>query len=542
MKKFLKIFLFIALIVILGIEVYFYFFARNGNQNEIKDSSSNVTKKEKATNYEVDLYSGYNKDNLTYTDNKESEHISYKTISGLKNKKIEDEINKKIKDKVDKLKKDLPSNYLISTNINSNFENTLSIGFCRQEKIYENCSIGEQKAALNFDLTTGKELKLEDIVNSKDNFKQNVLDKSYEDFSKYVGIVCEGGPCEHSNPDYSVVEDEVFQIASKYNKGEYYFTYNPEYIYITFNNVKIKDVEYCYENKEGCYEIKIDGTSETIPVRDNYLNTYTAKIRLVDFYDNLAIYDKFKTDNSIYEKESTKIKRKFTLSDQSIYSDSEMIETDNYLVDYDLITYETKRVDKAKNSLLKEMVSSNKDKFTIYNVFGEDRYLIANNKYNYVYYDVLKYELDKNKYKDSKKQIYLDKYNKIDTTEEPIYAYEKPSYEYKTYSYLKDNFVKKQFYYYLFDKDGNEIDSSDILNKDYLSIVIPNEWYSLGSDKTIDDMVKNSLLMHDEKYSYPNNLVIYDLGNRIKLKYKNKEISLCDDYETYGDIENMLFK
>lgn len=533
MKKFLKIFLIVLLIIILGVEIYFYFVREDEKITEIKNISSNI---EKETNYKVDLYTGYNKDNLTYIDNNEEDQISYKTISGLKDKKIEESINQKIKNQIAILSKDLPSDYLISTNINSNFENTLSISFCKVDKIYENCIPESQQSTLNFDLTTGKELKINDIVNSKSNFKQTILDKSYEDFSKYLGLICAGGPCKHPNPDYSVVEDEVFQIANKYNNDKFYFSYDPEYLYITFNDVKIKDIdsESCWGNKEGCYELNVNG--DTIYVKDNYLNTYTTKIRLIDLYNNIAIYDKFKTDDSIYENDSTKIKRKFTLADHTDISDSEMIETDNYLVDYDLLIMynNTIKSDEAKNSLLKEMVSSNKDKFTIYDVFGSDG-SIANFKYSYVYYDVFKYELDKNKYEENKKQIYLDKYDKIDT-EEGI------QYIIKSYPYLKDNLVRKLFYYYIYDNNGNRIDTSNILNKDYLSSVIPNEWYSLGSDKNINDMVKNALLIHDEKYSYPNNLVIYDSYPKINLKYKNKEILLCDGFETYNDVANELFK
>ena len=557
MKKTIKIFLVIVLVVILGLEIYLYFFKSSDKQ--VNDNITNDINQKKGvkidTKHLADLYTGYNSDNLTYDGVKESDQVYYTTISGLKNKTIENKVNKKIKEKIDKLKVNLDANHSVSNKIVSNFENTLSIGFCINEKdsngkFYECDEWSSYSDSLNLDLTSGKELKITDVVNTKPVLKKQLLSKAYEDFSKKVGIVCEGGPCEIENPDYSMVEDEQFSIASKFNKEDYYFVFNPKQLQVVFNNTKIKNVQTCWDKTDGCYKAKVGG-ADTF-VKDNYETTYTAKIDLLDLLDNLIIYDKFKTNDTIYEKDSTKIDRKFIFekTEDDAY-ESGFIENDKYLVDYSLIDiFDKKFPSKVKESLLKEMITNN-DKFTVYDVFGSVQsigsydYFVnqGGTTYDYVYYNVYQYDLDKNVFEENKKQIYIDKYSKIDTSEGPSYIYDVKTNSYNTYSYLSNYLTKKKFYYYIYDSNGNRIDTSNILNKDYLSTVIPNEWYSLGKYNNINDMVKNALIINNEEKSYPNNLVIFVSGfDTIKLKYKGNEITLSKNYSEYGNIAKQLYK
>lgn len=556
MKKFLKWLLIILLISLLSFEVYIYFFKDDNGEYKVEEEKIE-------TKYLADIYTSYMNDNLDYNEVKESEQVYYKEISGLKNKEVEKKINQKIKEKIDSLKYLLDDEHSISNTVVSNFENTLSMAFCLNEKneyksetypdeYFECYPYQNYIGTLNLDLTTGNVITISDIFNSKNAFKEKLVDTAYEDFMTRIGFVCGGGPCENPNPDYGVVEDELLQIMNKFNKGDYQFSYNPKELIITFSDVDIYNPSACYDNEDDCYKVKITygDWSEEIDVRDYHNDTYTAYIELFDLLDNLTIYDKFKTNESIYEKASTEINRKFVLYENLQYEDHAMIENEKELIDYDLINaFNSNYLDKVRNMLLEEMISSS-DKFSIYNVYG-DTWSIGNydysynsngKSYNYVYFDVLKYELDKNIYLNNRKQIYLDKYHKIINVEGIGYNLNDDN-SYKTYPYLKDYLTRQYFFYYVFDEDGKYYDSEDILSKEYLKTVIPEEWYTLGEYKNIDDMVKKSLIMNNEIHSYPNVLVIYDLGyNQIKLKYKGSEITLCNDYSTYRYLKTKLYR
>ena len=556
MKKILKIMLPILFLIILVLEIYVYFFKSKQNISNEISKKTNVQEEKIDTEHLANLYTGYNKDNLIYDVITENEQVYYTTISGLKNKNIEKNINQKIKEKIDKLKDKIDSNHSLSNDIVSNFENTLSIGFCINEKNengkFNECSLtNDYIDSLNFDLTTGNELKITDIVNTKQSLKDQLLKQSYEDFSKYVGIVCGGGPCTLDNPDYSMVEEEQLQVASKFNKEKYYFVFDPKEIKLIFNDLNIKRIYTCWENENGSYDASVAGTP--MKVKDNYQKEYTSKLELINLIDNLLIYDKFKTNDNIYEKDSTKINMKFSLelSENDGY-DSDMIQSDSYLVDYSLLdTFGMNFITTAKASLLKEMIT-NDNKFNIYNVFGKI-HTIGNynyltkigSSYNYVNYDVYQYSLDKNIFEENKKKIYVDKYNKISLEDGPYYNYDSNNKDYVTYTYLKDYLSKNKFFYYIYDINGKRVDTSNILNKEYLNKVIPDEWYSLGKYKTIDEMVKNALIIDNEKHNYPNNLVINDgyyNNNGIKLKYKGKEIVLANTYNECQKVVNDLYK
>ena len=541
MNKNLKIFLTILLILILGIEIYFYFTkTKDKKEDSITDDNIDVNKTKEIVNnnYKVDIFTGYSVGSLTYKEIKESKQVYYKTISGLKNKTIENKVNDKIKEKIDKLKESLDKDHSLSNVIVSNFENTISIGFCLNEKYYNGnffeCDSWYSIDALNIDLNTGDELTLLDIVNNKEIIKSKILQEANTDFSRMVGFAS----CAIKNPDFSMVEEQQLQIARKFNNDDYTFVFDPESIRIIFNDVRIKEILECDDNEKGCYKVKVgyddeDDYTWTENVKDYYNKTYNTSLYYLDFVDNVVIYDKFKIEDNIYEKGSTKVDKKFTLDGKYAREEGNniFIEKDNYLVDYSLsLEYlNVEDIDvKIRNSLLKEMIKNN-NKFTIYNVFGNsdtignyDYKTKTGNDYDYVYFTVYEYQLDKNTYNQNKRQIYIDKYDKLQWTDDG-------GVDYRTDG-----------------KNGNELNAKDILNKEYLEEIIPSEWYTLGGYNNIDDMVKNSLIIRNTKKDFSNYLVIYDDWYEIKLKYKGKEVVLMNqenyDYDEYKSIQKKLYK
>lgn len=566
MNKNLKIFLTILLILILGIEIYLYFTKTEdsiiSDNNDVKETKEIVN-----NDYKVDVFTGYSVGSLTYKEIKESKQVYYKTISGLKDKIIENKVNDKIKEKIDKLKESLDKDHSLSNVIVSNFENTISIGFCLNERFdgdFYECDSWDSIDALNIDLNTGNELTLLDIVNNKEIIKSKILQEANIDFSRMVAFACSDGDCAIKNPDFSMVEEEQLQIARKFNNDDYTFVFDPESISIIFNDVRIKEILECDDNEKGCYKVKAgyggeDSYTWTESVKDYYNKTYNTSLYYLDFVDNVVIYDKFRKEDNIYEKGSTKVDKKFTLNggyDVGEIANNIFIEEDNYLVDYSLsLEYlNVEDIDvKIRNSLLKEMIKNN-NKFTIYNVFGNsntirnyDYKTKTGNDYDYVYFTVYEYQLDKNTYNQNKRQIYIDKYDKLQWGYGGTIDYRTDENdEYYTYPYLKKYLTNKKFYYYIYDKNGNELNAKDILNKDYLEEVIPSEWYTLGGYNNIDDMVKNSLIIRNTKKDFSNYLVIYEDWHEIKLKYKGKEIVLINqesyDYDEYENIQKKLYK
>lgn len=551
MKKILKIFIFLLLMGILSFEVYLYFFKEERGNKTIQDDIVE-------TKYLVDIYTPYNNDNLTYNDIVESDRVYYKTISGLKNKDIETIVNNKIKDKINILKNDLDSDKSLSNVIVSNFENTISIGFCYNEKNeysdtdYYDCYPYEAIDSLNIDLTTGNEIKITDVLNSKKALKEKIVEKSYEDFVKNIGFVYGGVPSKNDEPDYSSIEDQMLQIINKYNKDDYIFIYDPISITLMFKDVDIINTEVCFDEIEGCRKTTVgdEDYKEDIYIKDIHEKQYVLYLELFDLLDNITIYNKFKTVDSIYEKESDIISLKFRTKEDLINNNAFMSENEKELIDYDLLnTYEAKYNNTAKDMLLDEMEYPN-SQFTIYNVYG-DIYEIGyydyrdyenSKRYNYVNYDVLKYGLDRNIYLQNKKQIYLDKYSKISDVE-GIYYRQNSDNSYQSYPYLNDYLEKQLYYYYIFDDNGKYYDTKDIMDEEYLKSVIPDEWYTIGDYKNYDSMIEDAYIMINEIHTYPNRLVIYDLSSdQIRLKYKGNVITLCNDYDDCKYLKKILYK
>lgn len=548
-KKFLKGLLILILIAILGIESYFYFF----KDEEIIESINSPTKEEKVdTKNLVDIYTGYNLDNVTQKTVKDKKAI-YEIISGLKDEEVETKVNNKIKEKVENLKTKVKKDEYIYGNVISNFENTISILFATSSSndrepdslnIYDKSIIRDGHSfdfadTLNISLTTGDEITIKDVVNKTSALTSAVSKYGYDDLHKIKGIVCVGGPCTNPEPDYSTVEDELFTLINKVKKEDFKFMYTPEYIKLHFENVSILKPKGCKEGTKGCKKYEYLSLDQ-----NNHATSYILDIPMKSLIDNLLIYNKFKTDESIYKKPSTKIDLKFKDTDSENYQ-SKMIENNTSLIDYNISSYisDNKKLhDIVREKAIKEVTKVKTNKFNIYNMLGNTDFVGG---YYYIYYDVRNYSLDKDVYNKYRKQIYLDKFNYKSYEGRLSYkTYKDNGKDELGYEYLKKYLTNKYFYYYILDEKGNEVLEKDILNKEYLEEQIPEEWLSLGSYTTYDDLINNALIIMRPGYNYPNNLVIRTgIDGTVKLKYKNQEINLTESNELSSyDIEQKLYK
>ena len=517
MRKLLKILLVIFLIAVLGLEVYFAFF--NNEKKKEEKNTNEIEEKEKDTEHLVDIYTGYNNDNLTITKDQLGNNIECIIISGLKDKKVEEIVNNKIKEKVNALKDKIPSDESLNCFVYSNFENTLSITIETTFNGYY--TIG----ALNFDLTTGNEIKIEDVVNDTDALRIELLASTYEDLSRKAGSIYMYP--DLLNQDFSAVEDEQLQLAMKFNKGEYSFSYSPLTLRIFFDDVKIKNINLCDEDISGCYKARLK-TDEDVYLRDDYMNNYEAYISLINLKDNLLIYDKFKTKESIYEKDSIKEPVKFYENNDE-WEVNEFIKTDKYLIDYSVRSHnkDTNGIrEKSKNNLIKEMLV-NSDKFSVYDVFGDyqtiEYYDFDLDKsvelYNYIDFNVYQYDMSLDTFEKYKEKIYLNKPTKIRNLE----WYDYSTKEYKTYLFLKEITPKRRYFYYIYDMKGNLVNPKNVINRENISSIIPEEWYSLGKYKNSDDLLDSIMIVSHAPSKYQNNLVLNIEENT--LEYMGKRIN-----------------
>lgn len=235
------------------------------------------------------------------------EGLEYKTlrINGLKNKEIENKINKELEEIEDDIRKKLVSasgeqeNAYLSSNVNANYSNILSITFYGSKSDSKYVPQINIEKFLNYDLTTGNKIKLEDLFlpgTDIDLYAQNDIykQKLYDSFSKKNIFF---------NPDYwqsgelQYVLDEVDEIdfIKQYNK----YKNSKKDFYITTTGIGI------YYSKDG-----------------NYGDVY---IKYMDCLDNLVVYTKFLTKESIFERDDIGLKDLYVCSsvvdqnDQSVY-------------------------------------------------------------------------------------------------------------------------------------------------------------------------------------------------------------------------------
>ncbi len=545
------------IVTVIGVEVYLFVKPRKNNLDNIK--AGDTASKKDNLKYIVDVTTSYLENGLNYKVEKNGTKY-YVLITGLKDKSLENKINTEIKKKVDENYKD--SKTLVYNHVMASFSNVLSIAINKQpyEKDYNDEDIISDKIygsvidSYNVSLTTGEELKIDDLIYNPNDIKEYLMKKAYDLAIRDAGFFCDGGACENPYPDYSEVEDFTFKVVSKFKKGEYKFYFDTRYIYLMLDDLKSKApisidegeidkdncslftkdskrgcvyIEECYDdidNKKTCNKIYID--------LDNKRDKATFIIDMVDLASNIIIYDKFISDDNIYVNERKQVDRKFINENMN----SNFLREDNKtLIDYDIDIYEEKVEPVVKNLVLEEMLELQTGDYNIYNVTGGYDNI---NKYTYVYYKVYHYTLKEEDYINNKKNIYLNKFYK---REDEIVG---PSIYKEEYEFLKNYNDKNRVYFYIIDSStGRELNSIDIINKYYdLASFIPNEWLSLGKYKDKKELISNLFVTVNGAYMAKNRLIMDVSYDSIVLRYQGKEVYLCkNDYDKCNELKKEIF-
>ena len=303
----------------------------------------------------IDLRGTYNQNDLIVEEkkvSKEKVEIRYFQINGLKNKKVENKINKEI-EKIalncyQEEIKDLNEviNISVSMRQASSFANTISFELIYVAKIDDNDDGWYQGfKGINYDLTTGAKINFKDIFTSNASI-ENILRNS-----SYYGLLTNRTENNLIGQliisDYGDIENEIALINNTYKKGkitEFYFT--PSEIHVFYEKDK------------------------------------SFKIKMEDYAEYIALYNRYITKESIFEKSNIGLKNLYNLSSRNndLYYYSNYQKEDNYFIDI-VINYQSTEQDEFAKEIVENKISDiEKEIERIKNLVGQnpDNYYILN--------------------------------------------------------------------------------------------------------------------------------------------------------------------
>ena len=304
-----KLIIFLISFIVVAVAITAVLITINKNNN-INSSSTNYISGEKNNNgYEKIIGTKrnqkFNQNDLEIIrENAKYDVLEYQTIriSGLKNKEIENKINKELEDiEADFRQKVIAApgengNMYLSSFVTANFSNILSVTFygSKADSNYRN-EVNIHKY-LNYDLTTGNKIKMEDIFlhgTDIDMYAQDVIYKNelHEKFSE-KDIFFNQEYWQSGELQYVLDEIDEADFMKKYNL----YKNSDKDFYIAENGIDIK-------------------YSEDINSSDVY-------IQYKDCLDDLVVYTKFLTKESIFEKDDVGLKDLYVCSSINLYSDN----------------------------------------------------------------------------------------------------------------------------------------------------------------------------------------------------------------------------
>lgn len=269
-----KIFLIIfsALLIIITIVAILYKNLNKENNSfqviiessqKVPDIDSSDVSAQNSNSKKLTLSDSYYNNGLTYKTVKDEGrdiNVEYIQISGLKDDSVQENINNQIKERINKIldsnnfKKNSDGTAYVKTTVEANFSDVLSIKIFVQFKENFNKSYG-----LNFELSNGEKIKLDNLFTYNAPKKNIISTAAYKAFAlNYYtseGIL---------NDFYTNIEDDVIRFMEMYNDGEITeFSFTP----LTIDLYK-------------------DGT--------------TVSIDMSKYYQYIAVYTDFTSNNSLY--------------------------------------------------------------------------------------------------------------------------------------------------------------------------------------------------------------------------------------------------
>ena len=266
----------------------------------------------------LDLNGTYNENDIIISENAEifnSVEIQIPQISGLKNKDIETKVNNSIREKIYSSLKEYSDIEYMSFYTNANFSNVLSI-ICT-------CGLKDdwKEIYLNYELINGEELKLDDLL-SKNTDIYTVVRKAF--YRAAAG---------------SAVRNEDIEEPKYDPTTNTWYIYRYEWNTSTESSEK-KKVEFVIDEDEVAQNIAnfINSSRKDFFFSSQgvYLKTYNYFVNFTDIADNIVIYDKYLTDESLYERDDIGLKNLFTCA----FSCSNVVKYQDYKMLGDNLFYD----------------------------------------------------------------------------------------------------------------------------------------------------------------------------------------------------------
>lgn len=302
---------------------------------EIEDNGFNTNGKNTETKIQKDveginLKGTYNQNDLTLNKKKatrEKVEISYLQIYGLKDKIIQDKINKELEQVALNFYKeqvtDLDKVINVSVNMSgyANFANTLSIEVAYAAKIDDNGDgFYQGRKGLNYDLTTGEKITVDKMFSSDAPIEEILRKSAY--YSLIQTRTEDSLSGELIVSDYGNIEDEIALFMNIYKSGKIKgFLYTPKTIEIWYNE-------------------------------DDTVN-----IDMEKYAEYIAIYNRYLTQETIFEVNNIGIKNLYTLTDRygDIYYYSNYQNESNYFIDIS-IDFQSAETDEFAKKLAQEKI------------------------------------------------------------------------------------------------------------------------------------------------------------------------------------------
>lgn len=284
------------------------------DNNQENKSNGNKEEQEKT----LDLNGTYNENDIIISENAEifnSVEIQIPQISGLKNKDIETKVNNSIREKIYSSLKEYSDIEYMSFYTNANFSNVLSI-ICT-------CGLKDdwKEIYLNYELINGEELKLDDLL-SKNTDIYTVVRKAF--YRAAAG---------------SAVRNEDIEEPKYDPTTNTWYIYRYEWNTSTESSEK-KKVEFVIDEDEVAQNIAnfINSSRKDFFFSSQgvYLKTYNYFVNFTDIADNIVIYDKYLTDESLYERDDIGLKNLFTCA----FSCSNVVKYQDYKMLGDNLFYD----------------------------------------------------------------------------------------------------------------------------------------------------------------------------------------------------------
>lgn len=393
---FVTIFCIICICVTLGFIMYKNIEIDDGTQKTNIDNQSS-----KKDVQGISPKGTYNQNDLIIKNKKATKdkvEISYCQISGLKNKEIENKINKELesvalncyKEKVKDMNEVI--NVLVNMTNIANFANTVSFEISYTSKINDGGD-GFYKGikGLNYDLTTGQQIQIDKVFTSDVPIEDILRVSSYNSLIQKKAENNLAG--ELIVNDYGDIEDEIFNFMYLYKIGKLTeFTFSPKYINI-------------------------------------YYGEDIISIEMEKYMNNIAIYNRYLSDEDIYETNTIGLKGLYTVSErvnvENRYTYYE--KGNNYFIDINLdnadgennkfsTNLKMEKIRKIENEVekLKYIASQNLNNFYILN-YNMQIYTVFEESlgYNVTYYKEKgnSYEMTKHDFEENIEPLVI-KYNR----------------------------------------------------------------------------------------------------------------------------------